>query len=85
QGVDGILVARGQADLNGAIDMEFGGRDIETGILPALFDTTVETKGKFSFNAQATGQTADPNVAVSLEIKDGSVATAEFDNLYGLF
>ncbi|TWH45345.1 translocation/assembly module TamB domain-containing protein [Sporomusa sp. KB1] len=85
QGADGILVARGQADLNGAIDMEFGGRDIETGILPALFDTTVETKGKFSFNAQATGLTADPNVAVSLEIKDGSVANAEFDNLYGLF
>lgn len=85
QGVDGILVARGQADLNGDIDMEVGGRDIETGILPALFDTTIETTGKFSFNAQATGRTADPNVAVSLDIKNGSVANAAFDNLYGLF
>lgn len=85
QGTDGLLVARGQADLNGAIDMEVGGRDIQTGILTALFDTTVETKGKFSFNAQATGATADPNVAVSLDVKNGSIANAEFDNLYGLF
>lgn len=85
QGVNGILAARGQANLNGAIDMEFGGRDIETGIITALFDTTVETKGSFSFNAQASGATADPNVAMSLEIKNGSVANAEFDNLYGLF
>ncbi len=85
QGADGILVARGQADLNGAIDMEVGGRDIETGILPALFDTTIETKGKFSFNVQATGSTADPNVAISLESNSGSIANAEFDKLYGLF
>lgn len=85
QGSEGILVARGQADLNGAIDMEVGGRDIETGILPALFDTTIETKGKFSFNIQATGSTTDPNVAISLESREGSLANAEFDNLYGLF
>ncbi|MBP2637680.1 MAG: TamB, inner rane protein subunit of complex [Firmicutes bacterium] len=85
QGAEGVLVAKGQADLNGAIDMEVGGLDIETGILPALFDTTVETKGKFSFNVQATGATSDPNIAVSLDSRNGSIANAEFDNLYGLF
>lgn len=85
QGPSGMLAARGQANLNGAIDMEFGGRDIDTGIIAALFDTTIDTKGSFSFNAQASGATADPNVAMSLEIKNGSVANAEFDNLYGLF
>jgi len=85
QGAEGILVAKGQADLNGAIDMEVGGRNIETGILPVLFDTTIATTGKFSFNVQATGLAADPNVAVSLDMQKGSVANAEFDNLYGLF
>ncbi len=84
QGIDGMLVLKGQADLNGKIDLEAGGRSIDVGILAALFDTNVEAKGKFSFNAQATGLTSDPNVAVSLEVKDGSVANAEFDNLYGL-
>ncbi|SDD82013.1 translocation/assembly module TamB domain-containing protein [Sporomusa acidovorans] len=85
QGADGVLLARGQADLDGTIDMEVGGRDIETGILPALFDTTVDTTGKFSFSVQASGATADPNVAISLGIQNGSVANAAFDNLYGLF
>ncbi|WP_371372202.1 translocation/assembly module TamB domain-containing protein [Sporomusa aerivorans] len=84
QGIDGVLVAQGQADLNGKIALEVGGRSIDTGILAALFDTSVETKGQFSFNAQATGLTADPNVAVSLEVAKGSIANTEFDNLYGL-
>lgn len=84
QGTDGLLAAKGRADLDGQIDLEVGGRDIEAGIIAALFDTTVETKGVFSFNAQADGPAADPNVAVSLEVKNGSVANAEFDNLYGL-
>lgn len=84
QGTDGMLVVKGQADLNGKIDLEAGARSIDVGILAALFDTNIEAKGKFSFNAQATGLTKEPNVAVSLEVKDGSVANAEFDNLYGL-
>ncbi len=84
QGPDGVLAAQGQADLNGKIDMEIGGRAIDTGILAALFDTTVETTGKFSFTAQASGVTADPNVSVSMEVQNGSIANAEFDNLYGL-
>ncbi|WP_188399357.1 translocation/assembly module TamB domain-containing protein [Sporomusa sp. GT1] len=84
QGADGLLVVKGKADLNGEIEVEAGGRSIDIGILTALFDTTVETKGKFSFNAQATGRTQNPNVAVSLEVQNGSVAHTEFDNLYGL-
>ncbi|MDF2873915.1 MAG: TamB, inner rane protein subunit of complex [Sporomusa sp.] len=84
QGLDGVLAAQGQADLNGKIDMEIGGRSIDIGILPALFNTTVETTGKFSFTAQASGLTADPNVSVSMDVQKGSIANAEFDNLYGL-
>ncbi|QDR82085.1 translocation/assembly module TamB domain-containing protein [Sporomusa termitida] len=84
QGPDGVLAAQGQADLNGQIDMEIGGRAIDTGILTALFNTTLETTGKFSFTAQASGATADPNVSVSMEMQNGSIANAEFDNLYGL-
>lgn len=84
QGADGLLVVKGKADLNGEIEVEAGGRSIDIGILAALFDTTVETKGQLSFNAQATGRTQNPNVAVSLEVQNGSVAHTEFDNLYGL-
>lgn len=84
QGTEGVLVVSGEADLNGEMNVEVGGRSIDIGILTALFDTTVETQGTFSFNAQATGKTQDPHVAVSLEVQNGSIAHTEFDNLYGL-
>ncbi|WP_312518387.1 translocation/assembly module TamB domain-containing protein [Anaerospora sp.] len=81
----GILVARGTANLNGPANLEIGGRDIDAGLLTAWLDSTVATSGKLTFSAEVTGQTQDPQMAISLQINDGKVANASFDELYGLF
>ncbi|VBB09254.1 translocation and assembly module tamb [Lucifera butyrica] len=81
----GILAVRGTADLHGPLNLEIGGRDLDAGLLTAWLDTNIETKGKLSFGVQITGTAEKPSAAVSLEVKDGSVANATFDNLYGLF
>ncbi|BBB91550.1 MAG TPA: translocation/assembly module TamB domain-containing protein [Methylomusa anaerophila] len=85
QSGDGIIAARGTADVNGEINMEVGGKNVDAGLFSALFDTTVQPYGKVSFTAQATGATKDPRVALSLDISDGGVVNAQFDHLYGLF
>lgn len=81
----GILAIRGTADLDGPVNLEIGGRDIDAGLLTVWFDSTLDTKGKLSFAAQMTGTAQNPHTAVSLEIKGGGVSTAIFDSLYGLF
>jgi len=81
----GILVAQGTANLHGALNLEIGGRNIDAGLLTAWFDSSVETKGQINFAAQVSGTVQNPSAAVSLEIKQGSVANATFDSLYGLF
>lgn len=81
----GILVAQGTADLNGSIAMDIGGRDIDAGLVAAFFDTTIAPKGKMGFAAQITGETKNPNAAISLEIANGGIGSATFDSLYGLF
>lgn len=80
----GILAIRGSADLQGPLNLEAGGRDIDAGLLTAWFDSSIDTKGKLNFTAQVSGTAAKPHAAVSLDIKGGGVANAIFDNLYGL-
>lgn len=82
---NGVLVIRGTANLNGPVNLEVGGRDIDAGLLTAWLDSTVPTSGKLTFSAEVTGQTKDPQTAISLQINDGKVANAGFDELYGLF
>jgi translocation and assembly module TamB len=81
----GVLKAQGTADLNGKVDMEVGGRDINAGLISAWFDLPVATKGQLQFTAQITGRTQKPHAAVSLEVDHGGIANATFDSLYGLF
>lgn len=82
---DGLMAAKGRIDLNGDIAVEAGARDIDAAFFAKLFDADMETKGKLSFTAQISGKTRSPHTALSLEIRDGSVANAGFDQLYGLF
>ncbi len=81
----GVLAVRGTADLNGKLDIEAGGRDIDAGLVTALTDSDVPVTGKLNFGAQITGTYAKPHAAVSLDIAGGGVANAAFDSLYGLF
>lgn len=80
----GVLAVHGSADLNGPLQLEIGGRDIDAGLITNWFDSNIETKGKLNFAAQVTGTTNNPSAAVSLEIAGGGVANATFDSLYGL-
>ncbi|MCX7780162.1 MAG: translocation/assembly module TamB domain-containing protein [Negativicutes bacterium] len=80
----GMLAMRGTADLNGRVELEIGGRNIDAGLLTAWLAPSIDTQGSLSFTAQVTGMTAKPHTAVSLEIKGGGVSSATFDRLYGL-
>ncbi len=81
----GELIMKGVADLNGSLDVEVGAKDIDAGLLTAWLDSTVGINGKLNMVAQVSGTAAAPHAAVSLQINKGQVATADFDDLYGLF
>ncbi|MBP1764825.1 MAG: hypothetical protein H6Q65_1883 [Firmicutes bacterium] len=82
---NGILAAQGTADLNGPLEMEIGGRNIDAGILQAWLNSSMETKGQLNISAQISGTAKSPYAAVSLDIANGGVGSATFDQLYGLF
>lgn len=81
----GFVVAKGTADLNGPLAMEIGGKDIDAGILAAWLDSKTEIQGKMDFLAQVSGTAASPQVGLSLDIRNGGVTNATFDELFGLF
>ncbi len=81
---NGVLVARGTADLDGSIDLEVGGRDIDAGLVAAFFTTDIEPTGKIGFTAQISGVASNPHTAVSLEIANGGIGSTTFDSLFGL-
>jgi translocation and assembly module TamB len=81
----GILAAKGTADLKGALNLEIDGRDIDAGLISAWLNSNIEARGKLSFTAQVGGTAENPHTAVSLDIAGGGVSTATFDSLYGLF
>ncbi|NLP41744.1 MAG: translocation/assembly module TamB [Veillonellaceae bacterium] len=81
---NGVLAVRGSADLNGPLNFEAGGRDIDAGLLTALFAVDVNVKGMLNFAAQVTGTALNPRADISLEISGGGVGSSTFDSLYGL-
>lgn len=80
----GSLVARGTADLNGPLDLEIGGRDIDAGLVATLLNANIEPSGKMGFTAQISGVASNPHAAISLEVVNGGVGNTTFDSLYGL-
>ena len=81
----GLVIAKGTADLKGPLALEIGGRDIDAGLLAAWLDTKAEIQGKMNFLAQLGGTSSSPQAGLSLDIRDGGVTNATFDELYGLF
>ncbi len=81
----GSLLAQGRVDLDGEIDLEVGGQDIDAGIITALSGCDWELDGRLRFAAQVGGTVKEPKAAASLEVNDGGIGTATFDSLYGLF
>jgi translocation and assembly module TamB len=81
----GRLVATGRLVLDGQMEMEVGGRDLDAGLLTAWFDSGLNARGKLNFTAQVSGTTDNPAAAISLDMTDGGVGNATFDSLYGMF
>jgi translocation and assembly module TamB len=81
----GFIVAKGSADLQGPLALEVGGRDVDAGILAAWLDTKSEIQGKLNFLAQIGGTAKSPQAGLSLDIRNGGVTNATFDQLFGLF
>ena len=81
----GLVIAKGTADLKGPLALEIGGREIDAGLLAAWLDTKAEIQGKMNFLAQVGGTAVLPKAGLSMEIRDGGVTNATFDELYGLF
>lgn len=81
----GILAATGTADLNGMLNLEVDGHDIDAGLLSVWINPKLDAKGQLNFTAQVRGTAKDPKAALSLDIAGGGVSTATFDSLYGLF
>jgi len=80
----GFMRARGTWDMHGVIALEVGGRDLDAGFVSALLPNPQPVTGLVNFTAQIGGTSESPQAAMSLEIKQGSWAQAEFDSLYGL-
>lgn len=81
----GKILGTGVADLNGEINLEFGGNNLDASLLTALMDRPIEVKGNLSFLVQATGTAEKPIVSASLNVSPGIIENVTFDNFYGLF
>ncbi|MDR1702726.1 MAG: translocation/assembly module TamB domain-containing protein, partial [Sporomusaceae bacterium] len=81
----GFLTAQGHADLNGDIEMEINGENLNAGLFTALADSTFDPPGKVNFTAAASGPLKNPDANISLEIKNDLAENAAFDLIRGLF
>ncbi|HWR56397.1 MAG TPA: translocation/assembly module TamB domain-containing protein [Negativicutes bacterium] len=80
----GFMRARGTWAADDVLALEVGGSNLDAGFVAALLPEPQPVKGTIDFTAQVAGTTQHPQAAVSIEIKTGSWANAEFDSLYAL-
>lgn len=80
----GILVAKGTADLDGDLNFEVAGQSIHAALLTDLMDLDIDTKGTLDFGSQVFGTASSPKANLSVEIKGGGIGGATFDSLYGM-
>lgn len=80
----GFMRAQGTWAMNDVLALEIGGKNLDAGFVAALLPNPQPVKGTINFTAQIAGTTQNPQAAVSVEIKQGTWANAEFDSLYAL-
>lgn len=81
----GRLVAKGDMDLDGPLNIEVAGQDIDAALITHLADSDMDTKGALNFGAQIGGTADQPQANLSVDIQGGGVGAATFDSLYGMF
>ena len=82
---NGKILGTGVADLQGELNLEFGGNNLDASLLTALMEKPIDVQGNLSFLVQASGTADDPHISASLNVSPGVVESVTFDNLYGLF
>lgn len=81
----GRLILTGSADLNGKINMNLFGSEIDSGVLPAWLNRNIPLHGDALVSMELTGETKSPQAAVSIDIEKGSLQGEGFDSLTGSF
>lgn len=82
---EGILVAKGKLDLDGSVDLECSGDNIDAGLLLRLGGMDADLQGSLNFGAQVSGAADNPKVDLSVDVKNGGNGKTSFDTLYGMF
>lgn len=77
----GVLSASGAVNLLGDTDVKITGEKIPFDLITHLCDVESKASGVIDFNAQFTGSTQNPNGQLRLDIKNGGIGTATFDQL----
>ncbi|MBI4279165.1 MAG: translocation/assembly module TamB domain-containing protein, partial [Armatimonadetes bacterium] len=77
----GLLAAKGRLDMRGETLIEVSGTDLDVEVLQSLLRGAPRMAGTANFTAQLTGRSADPQLGLSLEVRNGSVRDTGFDNL----
>lgn len=85
QGLDGTLVATGQIDFNGPLDLKISAQAIQAGILTKAAGLDVDLSGNMNIDITAHGVYDNPQAEASLEISNGGARGASFDRITGLF
>lgn len=85
QGVSGVFAAKGTADLEGPLQVQFSAQGIDAGILGKLAGIDAKVRGSVNLDAQLGGTMAEPAADLSVAIMNGGAGTAMFDSLTGIF
>ncbi|MDL2280605.1 translocation/assembly module TamB domain-containing protein [Selenomonadales bacterium OttesenSCG-928-I06] len=82
---NGSLVAEGMANLDGDIDIQISGNNLDSGLFSSLLNTTFDPKGKVDFSAIAQGKTRNPELTAVINIESYDKEESGFDNLSTVF
>lgn len=78
---DGLLAAQGRLALQGESQLEVGGTNLNLDLLRPLLGLRRKLGGTMNFTAQFSGTLQDPEVGLSVDIRNGGINGLTFDSL----
>ncbi|MGH2628154.1 MAG: hypothetical protein ACRDHY_16060, partial [Anaerolineales bacterium] len=77
----GEIAAQGRVALRGSSALEVAGSNLNMDLLRPLLGLRRPLRGTLSFTTQFSGTLSDPEIGLSLELRDGGVEGLTFDSL----
>jgi translocation and assembly module TamB len=77
----GEIAAQGRVALRGSSALEVGGSNLNLDLLRPLLGLRRPLHGTLNFTTQFSGPLSDPEIGLSLEVRDGGVEGLTFDSL----